>query len=41
VVGGGEARDQAREVMVRVFDLLGEEHPLVGEYRPRLAAALY
>ena len=35
------ARDPVRESMVRIFDLLGTQHPLVGEYRRKLAAALY
>ena len=37
---GGD-RDRSRELMVRLFELLGEEHPLTREFRPRLAAALY
>ena len=37
---GGD-RDRSRELMVRLFDLLGEEHPLTREFRPRLATALY
>ncbi len=35
------ARDPARETMVRIFDLLGPQHPLVSDYRRKLAAALY
>ena len=31
----------SRELMVRLFDLLGEEHPLTREFRPRLASALF
>jgi len=27
--------------MVTIFESLGDEHPLVIEYRPRLASALY
>jgi putative thioredoxin len=33
--------DAARQTMVRVFDLLGPQHPLVSEYRRKLATALY
>ncbi len=35
------AREQARQDMLALFDLLGDEHPLTEEYRPRLAAALW
>jgi putative thioredoxin len=31
----------AREVMLRVFELLGDDHSLTQEYRPRLASALF
>ena len=41
VRSGGEGRDRARELMVAIFEALGEDHPLVREYRPRLASALY
>jgi len=34
-------RDAAREAMVTVFAVLGDEDPLVPEYRRRLAAALF
>jgi putative thioredoxin len=34
-------RDSARELMVRVFEVLGDEHPLTLEFRPRLARALF
>ena len=37
----GEDRDAARELMVRVFEVLGSDDPLTREYRPRLARALY
>lgn len=37
----GELRDEARKVMVQVFSLLGNEHPLTAEYRRRLTMALY
>jgi thioredoxin-like negative regulator of GroEL len=36
-----EDRDEARRAMVTVFDALGEEDPLVAEYRRRLAAELF
>lgn len=35
------AGQQAKEVMVRVFDRLGGASPLVGEYRRKLATLLY
>ena len=41
IASGGEARDPARDLMVTIFDSLGDEHPLVRAYRPRLASALY
>jgi putative thioredoxin len=34
-------RDRARELIVRLFELLGADHPLTREFRPRLASALY
>ncbi|HEX6207494.1 MAG TPA: tetratricopeptide repeat protein [Actinomycetota bacterium] len=37
----GEMRDRARDLMVTIFESLGDDHPLVREYRPRLASALY
>ncbi|MGH2686637.1 MAG: tetratricopeptide repeat protein, partial [Actinomycetota bacterium] len=37
---GGD-RDRSRELMVRLFEHLGEEHPLTREFRPRLATALF
>ena len=33
--------DVARKTMVTLFDLLGNDHPLVRRYRKELAAALY
>ena len=36
-----ERRERIRELMVAIFEELGQEHPLVVEYRRRLAAALY
>jgi len=41
IAEGGEERDAARETMVAIFDMLGAEHPLTREYRPRLASALF
>lgn len=37
----GEMRDDARKLMIQVFNLLGSEHPLTGEYRRRLTMALF
>jgi putative thioredoxin len=37
----GAERDAAREAMVTVFAALGEDDPLVPEYRRRLASALF
>jgi putative thioredoxin len=34
-------RDETRELMVRLFNELGQEHPLSSRYRRRLATALY
>lgn len=39
--GTGAGREAARDLMVRIFALLGDEHPLTQEFRPRLARALY
>ena len=36
-----ERRERLRELMVAIFQELGQEHPLATEYRRRLAAALY
>lgn len=33
--------DPARLAMIEIFDMLGTDHPLVGDYRKRLANALY
>ena len=38
---GGETGDAAREAMLKVFSVLGEEDPLTIEYRRKLAAALF
>ena len=39
--GEADRRDRVREVMVAVFQELGQEHPLSTAYRRRLATALY
>jgi len=36
-----ETRDANRELMVRIFLELGQEHPVASTYRRRLASALY
>jgi putative thioredoxin len=37
----GEGRDEARQAMVDIFGVLGNEHPLTSTYRRQLATALY
>jgi putative thioredoxin len=37
----GETRDRLRQVMVGVFEQLGQDHPLALQYRRALAQALY
>jgi putative thioredoxin len=37
----GEQRAEIRDLMVRIFLELGQEHPVASAYRRRLAAALY
>jgi putative thioredoxin len=39
--GGSDDRSEAREAMLKVFAVLGEEDPLTVEYRRKLAAALF
>jgi putative thioredoxin len=41
LLSDGADRDRARELMVRVFETLGEDHPLTREFRPRLARSLF
>jgi putative thioredoxin len=36
-----EGKDEARQAMVDIFEVLGNEHPLTGTYRRQLATALY
>ena len=38
---GGDTREPAREQLVALFGLLGDDHPAVRDARPRLARALY
>jgi putative thioredoxin len=39
--GNGDQRGPARELMLRLFEVLGEADPLTREFRPRLASALF
>ena len=39
--GDAERRERIREVMVAIFQELGQDHPLSASYRRRLATALY
>ena len=41
VAVGGEQKDAAREAMLKLFALLGDDDPLTIEFRRRLAAALF
>lgn len=38
---GGEERERARDLMVRIFEALGDDHPLTREFRPQLARLLF
>lgn len=40
-IRAGEQRDQAREAMLKLFAVLGDDAPLTVEYRRKLAAALF
>jgi thioredoxin-like negative regulator of GroEL len=39
--GDAEARDRVRELMVALFEELGQDHELSTRYRKQLATALY
>src|SRR4030095_17151364 len=39
--GPGEGRDRARALMLDVFRLLGDDHPLTARYRKDLTRALF
>ena len=41
VMQGGEARETAREAMLKLFSVLGDQDPLTIEYRRKLATALF
>jgi thioredoxin-like negative regulator of GroEL len=41
VQAGGDGSEAAREAMLKVFSVLGEDDRLTVEYRRRLAAALF
>jgi putative thioredoxin len=40
-IQAGEHRDEARDAMIKVFAVLGDDDPLTAEYRRKLAMALY
>ncbi len=41
VSNGGDDRAEARQTMLDIFELLGNDHPLTGQYRRQLASALF
>jgi putative thioredoxin len=41
VRAGGEGRDAAREAMLKLFAVLGDDDPVTREYRTKLASALF
>ena len=41
VAVGGEQKDAAREAMLKLFAVMGDDDPLTAEFRRRLAAALF
>jgi putative thioredoxin len=38
---GGDQRERARKLMLDVFQVLGDDHPLTRRYRRNLTAALF
>jgi putative thioredoxin len=40
-VGNGGDRERARDLMIRLFEVLGDDDPLTREFRARLASALF
>lgn len=41
VSDSGDDRESARDLVVRIFEVLGDDHALTREFRPRLARALF
>jgi putative thioredoxin len=41
VMDSGEQREAAREAMLKLFAVLGDQDPLTQEYRRKLATALF
>jgi thioredoxin-like negative regulator of GroEL len=42
IVGArGEPAEEARTSLLDLFEILGNDHPLVSEYRRKLASALF
>jgi putative thioredoxin len=41
LIGEDGHRQAARDLMLKVFELLGDDHPVTREYRSRLASALF
>ncbi len=41
VTNGGDDRAEARQTMLDIFELLGNDHPLTAQYRRQLANALF
>ena len=41
VAVGGDQKDAAREAMLKLFAVMGDDDPLTAEFRRRLAAALF